>query len=192
MLTVKDNQPTLRALLENALRAHAACHVTRDKGHGRAETRSHLVMDAPEEVKALFPPAEQVARVARTRTVTSWLSDGHTRTRVARTCTETVYLIITMPAREAPPEHIAVCIRRHWSIENRVHHVRSPGVLLLLCYVALECPADSFCNTSRECGARCPRCPEALPARTCNKCNTLRGDGGKLIKDLPARTATMS
>ena len=124
VLTVKDNQPTLRALLENALWAHAACHVTRGKGHGRAETRSHLVMDAPEEVTALFPPARQVARVVRTRTVTSWLSDGHTRTRVTRTGTETVYLIITMPSREAPPEHIAVYIRRHWSIENRVHHVR--------------------------------------------------------------------
>jgi predicted transposase YbfD/YdcC len=123
VLTVKDNQPALRALLENALWAHAACHVTRGKGHGRAETRSHLVMDAPEEVKALFPSAEQVSRVVRTRTVTSWPSDGHTRTRVTRTSTETVYLIITMPSREAPPEHVAVCIRRHWSIENRVHHV---------------------------------------------------------------------
>src|SRR5450756_1892023 len=47
VLTVKDNQPTLRAALENALWARAACHVTRDKGHGRRETRSHLVMDAP-------------------------------------------------------------------------------------------------------------------------------------------------
>ena len=35
-------------------------------------------------------------------------------------------------------------------------------------------PAESFCNTSRECGRRCPRCSEALPARICNKCNTLR------------------
>ncbi len=129
VLTVKDNQPTLRAALENALWAHAAVCVTRGKGHGRAETRSHLVMDAPGEVKALFPPAEQVARVVRTRTVTSWLSDGHTRTRVTRTGTETVYLIITMPAREAPPEHIAVCIRRHWSIENRVHYVRDVTLL---------------------------------------------------------------
>jgi predicted small secreted protein len=58
--------------------------------------------------------------------------------------------------------------------------------------VALKCPAESFCNTSRGCGACCPRCSEALPAWTCNKCNTLRGDGGKLIKDLPARAATMS
>lgn len=124
VLTVKDNQPTIRALLENALWAHASVHVTRDKGHGRRETRSHLVMDAPAEVKALFPPAEQVARVVRTRTVAFWLNDGHTRTRVTRTGTETVYLIITMPARQAPPEHIAVYIRNHWSIENRVHWVR--------------------------------------------------------------------
>ena len=105
---VKDNQPTLRALLENALWAHAACHVTRDRGHGRRETRSHLVMDASAGVKALFPAAGQVARVIRTRTVTTWLNDGRTRTRVTRTSTETVYLLITMTARQAPPEHIAV------------------------------------------------------------------------------------
>jgi predicted transposase YbfD/YdcC len=124
VLTVKDSQPTLRALLENALWAHAACHVTRDKGHGRRETRSHLVMDAPAGVKALFPAAGQVARVIRTRTVTTWASDGHTRTRVTRTGTETVYLIITMTARQAPPEHIAVYIRNQQSIENKSHYVR--------------------------------------------------------------------
>ena len=124
VLTVKDNQPTLRALLENALWAHAACHVTRGKGHGRRETRSHLVMNAPAEVKALFPDAEQVARVIRTRTVTTWASDGHTRTRVTRTGTETVYLIITMTVRQAPPEHIAVYTRNQWSIENKSHYVR--------------------------------------------------------------------
>ena len=124
VLTVKDNQPTLRALLENALWAHAACHVTRDKGHGRRETRSHLVMNAPAEVRALFPHAQQVSRVIRTRTVTTWLNDGHTRTRVTRTGTETVYLIITMTARHAPPEHIAVYTRNQWSIENKSHYVR--------------------------------------------------------------------
>jgi predicted transposase YbfD/YdcC len=124
VLTVKDNQPTLRALLENALWAGAACHVTRDRGHGRSETRSHLVMNAPAGVRALFPPAEQVARVIRTRTVTSWLNDGHTRTRVTRTGTETVYLVITMTARQAAPAHIATYTRRHWGIENKVHWVR--------------------------------------------------------------------
>ena len=124
VLTVKDNQPTLRALLENALWAHAAVHVTTDKGHGRAETRSHLIMNAPDEVRAQFPPAEQVARVIRARTVTSWLNDGHTRTRVTRTSSETVYLIITMTARKASPAHIATYARQHWGIENRLHWVR--------------------------------------------------------------------
>jgi predicted transposase YbfD/YdcC len=124
VLTVKDNQPTLRAALGNALWAHAGCHVTADRGHGRREVRSHLVMDAPAEVKALFPPAEQAARVIRTRTVTSWLNDGHTRTRVTRTSTETVYLIITMTASQASPAHIATYTRQHWGIENRVHWVR--------------------------------------------------------------------
>jgi predicted transposase YbfD/YdcC len=124
VLNVKDNQPTLRALLENALWAHAAVHVTQDKGHGRAETRSHLVMDAPEEVKAQFPPAEQVARIVRTRTVTRYENDGHTRTRTTRTGTEFAYLVITMTARQAPPAHIATYVRQQWSIENRLHWVR--------------------------------------------------------------------
>jgi predicted transposase YbfD/YdcC len=124
VLTVKDNQPTLRAAPENALWAHAAVHVSRDKGHGRSEVRSHLVMDAPEEIKALFPPAEQVARVIRTRTVTTWANDGHTRTRVTRTSTETVYLITTMTARQASPAHIAAYARQHWGIDNRLHWVR--------------------------------------------------------------------
>jgi hypothetical protein len=124
VLTVKDNQPALRALLQNPLRAGAASHLTRDRGHDRAGTRSHLVMNAPAEVKALFPPAEQVSRVIRARTVTTWLSDGHTRTG-----TETACLIITMPARQAPPQHIAVYARQHRGIGNRVHRVRdvTPG-----------------------------------------------------------------
>jgi len=124
VLSVKDNQPTLRALLENALRAHAALHVTADKGHGRSEKRTHLVMDAPGEVKALFPPAEQVARIVRTRTVTGYENDGHTRTRVTRTSTEFAYLVITMTARQASPAHIATYIRQHWGVENRLHWVR--------------------------------------------------------------------
>jgi predicted transposase YbfD/YdcC len=124
VLAVKGNQPTLYELLNSALWAGAASHVTTDKGHGRKETRHHLVMNAPEEVKALFPPAEQVARVVRVRTVTFWENDGHTRRRVTKTSSETVYLIITMTARQAPPEHVAVYARNQWSIENRVHWVR--------------------------------------------------------------------
>lgn len=124
VLTVKDNQPTLRALLEDALWAHAACHVTRDKGHGRRETRSHLVMDAPAEIRALFSHVRQIAKVIRTRTVTWWKGDGKTRRRVTETSTETVYLITSLTSREAAPGHIAAYIRAHWGIENQVHWVR--------------------------------------------------------------------
>lgn len=89
-------------------------------------------MNAPEEIKALFPPAEQVARVIRTRTVTSWPSDGHTKTRVTQTSTETVCLVITMTARQAAPAHIATYARstgasRTGSIKQARHYdVRRP------------------------------------------------------------------
>jgi predicted transposase YbfD/YdcC len=124
VFTVKGNQAGLHAALEGLCWAGARRHRTRDKGHGRRETRSHLVMDAPEEVKALFPHAAQVARVIRTRTVTSRKSNGKKRTRVTETHSETVYLVTSLTAREAGPEHVAAYIRSHWGIENQVHYVR--------------------------------------------------------------------
>ena len=44
----------------------------------------------------------------------------------------------------------------------------SPGVLSLSHDVAPERSAESSCNTSRGCGARCCRCSEARPAWTCH------------------------
>ncbi len=81
-------------------------------------------MDAPDEIRALFPHAAQVARVVRTRTVTYWKGNGKTWTRVTQTSSETVYLITSLTAREAGPEHIAAYARGHWGIENEVHLVR--------------------------------------------------------------------
>jgi len=124
VLTVKGNQAGLHAALQGLCWAGAARHVTTGKGHGRRETRRHLVMDAPDEVKALFPHAAQVAKVIRTRTVTTSKHDGKKRARVTQTTTETVYVITSLTAREAAPEHIAAYIRSHWSIENQVHLVR--------------------------------------------------------------------
>lgn len=124
IFTVKGNQPGLLAALEGLCWAGARRHVTSGKGHGRSETRSHLVMDAPGSIKALFPHIAQVARVIRTRTVTRWKNNGKKRKRVTETHTETVYLITSLTAREAGPEHIAAYIRGHWGIENKVHLVR--------------------------------------------------------------------
>jgi hypothetical protein len=69
-------------------------------------------MDAPDSIKALFPHAAQVARVIRTCTVTSWKSNGKKRTRVTGISTETVYVITSLTAREAGPEHIAASAPR--------------------------------------------------------------------------------
>jgi predicted transposase YbfD/YdcC len=124
VLTVKGNQAGLYAALQQLTWAGARRHVTTDKGHGRRETRRHLVMDAPDGIKALFPHAAQVARVIRTRTITHSKHNGKKRTRVTETHTETVYLITSLTAREAAPEHIAAYIRGHWGIENKVHLVR--------------------------------------------------------------------
>jgi predicted transposase YbfD/YdcC len=124
LLTVKGNQKNLYAALEALCWAGASRHETRDKGHGRDERRSHLVMDAPDEIRALFSHVRQVAKVIRTRTVTRWEGDGHKRARVTKTSTETVYLITSLTAREAAPEHIAAYIRAHWGIENQVHWAR--------------------------------------------------------------------
>ena len=123
VLTVKGNQAGLYAALQQLTWAGARRHVTSDKGHGRRETRRHLVMDAPAEIRALFPHAAQVARVIRTRTVTCWKHNGKKRTRVTETHTETAYLITSLTAREAAPEHIAAYARGHWGIENEVHQV---------------------------------------------------------------------
>jgi len=124
VLTVKCNQPGLYDALQQLTWAGARRHVTTDKGHGRRETRRHLVMDAPGSMKALFPHAEQVTRVIRTRTVTRWKNNGKKRARVTETSSETVYVITSLTAREAGPEHIAAYIRGHWTIENKVHLVR--------------------------------------------------------------------
>jgi len=124
LLAVKKNRKNLLAALAGLCWAGAARHVTGDKGHGREETRSHLVMDAPEEIKALFPHVEQVAKVHRVRTVRYWKGDGRTWRLVTKTARETVYLITSLTSREAGPEHIAAYIRAHWGIENQVHWVR--------------------------------------------------------------------
>jgi len=176
---VKNNQPLLYARIK-ALpwQQVPSGSVTRDAGHGRLETRTLKTA----HVKGLdFPGARQAIKITR------WRQD----TATGKTSRETVYAITSLTSAQATPHDLARLVREHWTIEAH-HHVRSPGVPSLLRDVALECPTESFCNTSRECGACCRRCSEARPARTCNKCNTLRGDGEKLIKDLPVRTATMS
>jgi len=81
-------------------------------------------MDAPQEIRGLIPHVEQVAKVHRVRTVRFRKGDGSTWKLVTKTTRETAYLVTSLTAREAGPEHIAVYIRSHWGIENEVHWER--------------------------------------------------------------------
>lgn len=112
LLTVKLNQPTLYASCRRLPWDKAtAKYYDRTEGHGRKETRAVQVLT----VSHLdFPHARQVARVTRHRTDTA----------TGRRTRETVYVITDLPARQAKPQDIALGLRGHWHIENKIHYVR--------------------------------------------------------------------
>jgi predicted transposase YbfD/YdcC len=112
LLTVKLNQPTLYARCRHLPWEKAtAKYYDRTEGHGRKETRVVQVLT----VSHLdFPYARQVARVIRHRT------DKTTGKRTR----ETVYVITDLPSRQARPQDIALALRSHWHIENKIHYVR--------------------------------------------------------------------
>ena len=59
----------------------------------------------------------------------------------------------------------------------------------LLHDVPLKRFTESFCNTSAMCGARCRRCSEACPPRTCNVCNAPDYRRRRTYPARPARSA---
>lgn len=109
---VKGNQPTLHTQLRKIPwaqipvldRQHA-------KGHGRRESRTLQVTGLRPGIA--FPHAKLAVRLTRTRTTTR-----------ARTTTETVYAVTSLSWDDVTPARLADTIRGHWTIENRVHHVR--------------------------------------------------------------------
>jgi predicted transposase YbfD/YdcC len=117
LLTVKDNQPTLRAAVEAAL--DRACetdfagvrsdgHEEVEDGHGRHEERYVTVIHDPAGLPPDWPDAAAVVQVNREREVGG-----------KRTCTSHYYL--TSYAGTAA--EIAGFVRGHWDIENGLHWV---------------------------------------------------------------------
>jgi predicted transposase YbfD/YdcC len=117
LLTVKDNQPTLRADIQDALRtaldapeSAAACetHTQTEKGHGRLETRTCTVVHLPQGLPghAAWPKLTTIGMC-----VSEQIIHGQTHS-------ETRYLICAarLSARE-----FATAARKHWSIENKLH-----------------------------------------------------------------------
>jgi len=109
---VKDNQPRLFDALD-ALpwREVPVQHVMTDRAHGRDETRTIQVLPAP---AGMFPHAAAAFLIERhVRNL-----DGSPRSAIA------ALGITSLDPGRAGPERIAVHVRGHRGIENKLHYVR--------------------------------------------------------------------
>jgi predicted transposase YbfD/YdcC len=108
---VKRNQPLLHAQVK-ALpwRQVPAGGCVRERGHGRAETRT---VKTAHVSRLDFPHARQAIKITR------WRHDAAT----GRTSRQTVYAITSLTSADATARDLARLIREHWSIEAH-HHVR--------------------------------------------------------------------
>ena len=117
LLTVKDNQPTLRAAVEaefdRACEADFAGirsegHEKIEDGHGRHEERYVTVIHEPKGLPPGWTDASAIVQVNREREVNGkW------------TCTSHYY----MTSYAGTAEEIAGFVRGHWDIENGLHWV---------------------------------------------------------------------
>jgi predicted transposase YbfD/YdcC len=108
VLAVKENQPGLlrdaRAAVAAAARNGARSGTTRDRRHGRNETRTALVAPAPEMAKTHdFAGLKAVARIKSKR--------GKDKTAER-------YFLLTQCYK---PAELLRIVREHWSIENGLH-----------------------------------------------------------------------
>ena len=119
MTAVKDNRPALlydlAGLDWERSEVRATEHCSSDKGHGRLEERSCRVFDLTEHRDQARLPHRRVAfRIERERRIRKTGKVEH----------ETVHGLTSLPPHKATAELVLSLVRGHWSIENRVHHVR--------------------------------------------------------------------
>jgi predicted transposase YbfD/YdcC len=113
VLTVKRNQPSLHDQLTSLPGAQIPeVGLTHDKGHGRVESRTLKL--AAVNAGIGFPHARLAIQLTRRR-----------RSRASgRWHTETVYAVTDLDWNDIRADQLAEVIRRHWSIENRLHWIR--------------------------------------------------------------------
>ena len=116
VFTVKVNNKHLYTQLKSLPWKHVPAHTTRDTGHGRRETRTIKTAQVPAWIT--FEGAAQVAQLRRT----TWRKKSKGAPK--RKSVEVVYLITSADRSTAPPLTLAGWVRRHWGIENKLHHVR--------------------------------------------------------------------
>lgn len=114
VLTVKDNQPTLKQDIEQLnLTALPPAHETLDKAHGRLETRRIWCSDALNNYLD-FPHVGQVFMIQR----------DIEHLKAGKRAVETICGISSLSCAMASSEEILAYNRGHWGIENRLHYVR--------------------------------------------------------------------
>lgn len=127
VMTVKRNTPGLFDALDALDWASTPIsHTATESGHGRKEKRTIQVMDASEQIKALFPHAHQVFLIERyvTRKVRKRRKNSRKYKTVTVRSAVAALCITSLSSREAAPVHLAAYVRRHWTIENKIHYVR--------------------------------------------------------------------
>jgi hypothetical protein len=125
VMIVKQNTKTLYDKIDALDWANAPiAHQSTEIGHGRRDKRTIRVLDAPEDLG--FPAAAQVFLIERytTRTVRKRPKGSRRYKKVQIRSAVAVLGVTSLSAREAAPEHLAGYVRRHWSIENKIHWVR--------------------------------------------------------------------
>ncbi|TAM94987.1 MAG: ISAs1 family transposase [Rhodanobacteraceae bacterium] len=113
LFTVKGNQPKLHAQLRALPWTEVpASDLTRDKSHGRAESRTMKLTAVTAGIG--FPHAVTAIQIVRRRRPLN----GH------KWKTETVFAITDLDQSQIRPDELADILRGHWRIENRLHWVR--------------------------------------------------------------------
>jgi predicted transposase YbfD/YdcC len=117
VLAVKDNQPTLHDGIswffltqheKGFARIRVSRHETRDKGHGREETRSYFVCAVPRDL----PDRQRWPKLAAIGwAISDTLRDG-------KRSSERRYYILS---KKLSARRFAIAVRSHWSIENQLH-----------------------------------------------------------------------
>ena len=150
---VKRNQPLLHARVK-ALpwRQVPAGSSTRERGHGRIETRT---LKAAHVSGLDFPHARQAIKISRRRQDTA----------TGRTSRETVYAVTSLTSAHATAPDLARLVREHWSIEAH-HHISSPRVPSPSYDVAPDPSRRALATRLRGCGAPCRCRSDACCRRT--------------------------
>lgn len=125
ILTVKDNQPTLLADIQESLiqaietEFEGLDHdtfTTTDKGHGRRETRTYTIITNPQTLteKELWKDLKVIGMCESTRIV------GNPAT-APESVTESTEIRYFIGSRDASAKTYGNALRGHWGIENTLH-----------------------------------------------------------------------